>query len=356
MAEEQKTTPPAIPSRNEILMILVKRLCMAESIGRIYSVAHPKGKAAVLEAFQALAAELEARQQLVLSLTEGRIMVNGQPVEDRNPIILRFVSAFQQIQVDNLVFTKGLTLVELEEFFRIVLQGAKVINAQGGLVTMLRTKGGAHISVQQVSYVAVRTEDVPKERDTQPLYSGAPADPAETVEVIPFPEIKGAPRPRRPRTPRVRQPVLTLITKHLESQGMSGDAGSALAQQLGVFFERELGARTRDLKRENERLVDELRHMNRVLDHLDLSVVVWDVNGVVTFVHHSAVTMVGLVAGRPLGLAVYHCLQTLDFPLTDPDAAQQDGLTGQDIILLRAIERIIEGPDGVPIAALLRRG
>jgi hypothetical protein len=57
-----------------------------------------------------------------------------------------------------------------------------------------------------------------------------------------------------------------------------------------------------------------------------------------------------------LGLAVYHCLQTLDFPLTDPDAAQQDGLTVQDIILLRAIERIIEGPDGVPIAALLRRG
>jgi PAS domain-containing protein len=358
MADESKPVVP-IATRAELLVILVKRLCLAESIGRIYSVNHPKSKAAIQEAYNALAAELEARPELLLSLTEGRIMVNGQPVEDRNPIVLRFVNAFQQVGVDNLVFTSGLTLAELEGFFGIVFQGAKVINAQGGLPAMLKAKGFEHVAVQEVTFVAIRSGEKVVARDTQPLDEPRQREPEsadKTVEVIPFPTPMKPARPRRPRAPRVRKPVLNVITESLQTQGLVGDTGGALALQLGALFERELGARTRELKRENERLVDELRQLNRVLDQLDLSVVVWDANGVVTFVHHAAVTMLGLVAGRPLSPAVFQCLATLDFPLAGPTELRQEGLTERDAILLRAVERIIEGPDGQPIAALLRRG
>ena len=96
---------------------------------------------------------------------------------------------------------------------------------------------------------------------------------------------------------------------------MAEDESAGLAAQLSEYFERELGSRTRELRADNRRLTDEVRDLNRVLEEMDLAVLVWNPVGVVTFVHHSAVTMLGLIAGRELSPVVQECLKMLTFPL-----------------------------------------
>lgn len=339
---------------------LVRRLCLAESLGRIYSVNHPKGQTAVRSAFEAVAPVVEEAGTLAVSMAEGRILVNGQVVEERNPAVGRFINALQQIHVDNLVFSRGVSGAEFEDFFRVLLQGAKVVNAGGGLAAILKDKGISHIKSQQVTFMMVRDEEAAAKHETQPIEPPA-APPALSDEQLlrhTMREVAEKAKPRKPRKPRARKPVVDAISQSLRERGVADEQSAELAAQLGEYFERELGARTRELKDENRRLTDEVRDLNRVLEQMDLAVLVWNPQGVVTFVHHSAVTMLGLIAGRSLSPGVHECLKTLSFPLLAPEEtlAARGDLAERDTILLRAVEGIIKGPDGAPIAALLRRG
>lgn len=362
---ENGTMPDNLPNtpRPDAVAEVVKRLCLAESIGRIFSVNHPKGQTAVRGAFEALTVLLAQTGPVALSLAEGRVLVGGKPVEDRNPAIVRFVAAFQQIHVDNLLFSPGLTYQEFEEFFRALLQGAKVVNEQGGLAALLKDKNVTHIRPQQVTFVMVQeTEKVvpfappAKPDETQPLSVKLNDEQLlrETIREVAGPS---AIRPARSRKPRARRQVVDSITQRLRDRGLDEEQTTQLATQLSEYFERELNTRTDELRQDNRRLTDEVRDLNQVLDQMDLAVVVWNPQGVVTFVHHSAVTMVGLVAGRALGPVVYECLKTLTFPLLAPEEtlAQHPSLTQQEAILLRAVENIVSLPDGTRIAALLRR-
>lgn len=169
MAQEQPNSPVTNPFASKIEAIgdFVKRLCLAESLGRIYSINHPKGKAAVQDAFNALVPLLELTGSVPISMVEGKILVAGLPVEERNPLAARFINSFKQLYVDNLVFTKGLTLAEFEEFFRVLLQGAKIINASGGLGALLEQKKIANVQIQRVSYVLVHEDEKVVKRDAE---------------------------------------------------------------------------------------------------------------------------------------------------------------------------------------------
>jgi|GEM_PF-2482687 len=174
MAEAQPDTTAANPfaSKLEATAEFIRRLCLAESLGRIYSVTHPKGKAAIENAFTALASLLELTGSVPISMVEGKILVAGLPVEERNPLLGRFINSFQQLYVDNIVFNRGLTLAEFEEFFRVVLQGAKVVNASGGLAALLQQKGITNVQIQRVSYVLVHEDEKVVKRDAEVVEGG----------------------------------------------------------------------------------------------------------------------------------------------------------------------------------------
>ena len=413
MADDKPVGSPSIAAKAEITAAVVKRLCLAESIGRIYSLNHPKGQAAVRAAFDLLTLVLAETGSLAISMAENRILVGGLPVEERNPVVTRFVGAFQQIHVDNLLFTRGLEYDEFERFYRALLQGAKVINAHGGLAALLQEQNVRHVQIQQVNYVVVHEDEQVVRRDAAASAGGPPVPPTpgdgppvrevlrggegpppageQLKELTPaetpgdallqrirplmlqngvteqqFLELlaKAKPKPSRPRqprsprAPRAAKPIVEGIAERLLAGGVADDHAAPLAIRLGEFFTRELGSRTRELQGDNRRLTDEVRDLNRVLDQLDLAVLVWNQAGVVTFVHHSAVTMLGLVAGRALSAVVHNGLKTLSFPLAEPDETLRalGGLMERDAILLRAVERIITSPNGTPVAALLRRG
>lgn len=178
------STAGSAASRVDATADLVKRLCLAESIGRIYSVSHPKGRAAVRAAYDALQPLLEQNGSLSINMAGGKILVGGLPVEERNPLVGRFVNAFQQIHVDNLLFTKGLSWETFEEFFRIFLQGAKVINASGGLAAMLEAKGISHVQIQRVSYVLVHEDEKVVRRDAQVIESGPLPKPLDDEQLV----------------------------------------------------------------------------------------------------------------------------------------------------------------------------
>jgi hypothetical protein len=511
---------------------LLRRLCQAESIGRIYSVNHPKAKAAIRAAFDALSPLVEEAGALPVNFAETKVLIAGVAIEDRNPVLVRFISAFQQIQVDSLLFMRGLSYEEFEEFFRPLLQGAKVIAASGGLQAMLEGAGVTHVQAQQANYVLVRKEDaqvaaVVPSVETKPapsaledeqlirymarqiltksdkpdwLIDEITKDPGQMADFITegielastrsdshltsdqtifglldnlrligkslsasqpgsaedesvlqeailaleaevhsrskklasqetaagfvkdvlsvitlyadevrarrisqelqkpkrdintvarhfhklvpenitsvaclqgihdlllrqgvtedkFQKLTEAVETAPARKPRARKLVLDTISAKLEEGGVTDERNTQLTTKIGEYFDRELNARTASLKEDNRKLMDEVRDLNRVLDQMDLSVICWNSYGLLTFVHHSAVNMLGLVAGCSLSAVAHDCLKTLDFPLTTPDAtlAAYRGLNERDAILLRAVEKVIVLPNGKRIAALLRR-
>jgi hypothetical protein len=516
------TTPlePNKPDRLAEYAGLLKRLCQAESITRIYSVNHPKAKAAIQAAFDTLAPSLEAAGTIAISFSDNKVIISGIAIEDRNPVLVRFIGAFQQIQVDNLLFSRGLTYAEFEEFFRVLMQGSKIILASGGFQALLAGKAVTHVQSQHANYVLVRKEDHPDLQATSPVPAPSEQDDeqlirymarqiltktdkpdwliheitkdpvkvadciTESIELasdktifglldnlrhigqtlsaekpaaeadetglhkailaleaevhsrsktIPANEanagfikdvlavitlyadevrarlvlqeiqkpkqgIRSAERRLRQlapegatplaclnnihdlllkqgiteekyqelaaavaappaRKPRARKPVLDTISSQLTENGITDERNTQLTTKIGEYFDRELNARTTVLKEENRKLMDEVRDLNRVLDQMDLSVICWNSYGLITFVHHSAVSMLGLVAGCSLSAVAHDCLKTLQFPLATPDAtlAAYRGLTERDTILLRAVEKTIVLPNGIRIAALLRR-
>lgn len=186
METQVKISPATIGSKVETTVELVKRLCLAESISRIYSVDHPKGRAAVQGAFDWLTAVLAQHGNVTISMAEGKVLVDGLPVDERNPTVARFAAAFQQIHVDNLQFMPGLTLAEFLDFYRLLLQGSKFINAGGGLATLLAQRGIAHVQSQRISYVAVREDEKVVARDAEVVDRRGGTATAEQRELVEY--------------------------------------------------------------------------------------------------------------------------------------------------------------------------
>lgn len=259
------TTPntPITASKVAGVAELVRRLCLAESIGRIFSVNHPKGKGVIRGAFDALVPILEQDEMLAISMAEGNILVGGMPIEERNPIVSRFVSAFQQIHVDNLLFAKGLTVEEFEGFFRVLLQGPKVINTQGGLAAMLKAQGVEHVQIQQISYVMVREDEKVVSRDAQMVEGQALPPPLDDEQLIRYMvrEVLKKAEERRWLVNEIKnnpRRIASLITEGIELASARAEAGlttektiEGLLENIKLIGQNLVDAKTGDVSNDD---------------------------------------------------------------------------------------------------------
>lgn len=535
MATEQKTgngsSEPAF-SKVESTVELVKRLCLADSISRIYSVNHPNTKQAIASAYEWVAKILEQKGEVAISMSQGKILIEGMPIDERNPMVAKFATGFNQIHADNLFFEKGLTGDELVEFFRVVGQGAKFVNAHGGLPALLKERGVSHVHIKQISYVMVREDEKVVGRDAVVTDSGLAGKMAGDKQLVEYmvkevlkkaeerqwliQEIKTNPmkmgqliqegielaaskaesgltetetieglieniklvgqslidektgeekdqpdleqailtmesevrlrskklmssetavgfvnevlavitsytdrikakrisdeiikgertlkqtekllkaltpkdvapdefltrvhdlliargvkeeeltelitdvaKKPRVRRPRVNKPLSEGIANRLKLQGLDEIQLQDVTAQLTSYFDTELKERTRQLQISFDHLSQELTMRNRLLEEINLGIVMWNCEGVIEFIDSFGQATLARKKGDSLGAELLAATQTFQFPFgpLPEDPRQQPCLTDEDRRFVLAIDHLIKNDTGEAIGALLK--
>ncbi len=157
MPPDQVPTPA--PSRVEETAELVRRLCLALTNVEMFSADHPIGRQNVARAFSWLQDVLKRRgEPVVVSVAGKRIILDGLPLEDKNPLVNKFASRLEDVHASNLMFQPAVTEEEFQSFYRVLGKGARFVNEHGGLAPLLAEAKVVNIQLRDISYVMV-TED-----------------------------------------------------------------------------------------------------------------------------------------------------------------------------------------------------
>jgi hypothetical protein len=158
--EEQEPVPEEPSSKVQEMAELVKRLCMALTNVEMFGVDHPVGNKGIETASEWLAQMFERREEpVVISVSGKTIILDGVPLEERNPLVAKLASRLDDVHVSNLFLDPEITADEFTSFFRILGQGPKAVNAGGGLVKMLEDEGVTHIAMKEISYIMVTGDE-----------------------------------------------------------------------------------------------------------------------------------------------------------------------------------------------------
>jgi PAS domain-containing protein len=154
------STPPPDPSKIEETAELVKRLCLALTNVEMFSSRHPMAQKNITSAYEWLSGMSARRNQpIIISVSEKKIILDGLPLEDKNPLVAKLGAKLDEYHVTNLFFEPGVTAGEFMAFYDVLGKGSRFINEHGGLPALLAASKAEHIKLRSVSYVMV-TEDM----------------------------------------------------------------------------------------------------------------------------------------------------------------------------------------------------
>ncbi len=118
-----------------------------------------------------------------------------------------------------------------------------------------------------------------------------------------FPEPKAPSKPkkkRKPRKPRAPRPVVEKIEKALAKQLDTIQGKEETAAYLAGLFQREVGARLKDVKEDQMRLATDLKRIDDMLSATGLGLVALDRDGVVVMITRQAAAVLGEGGDKPL--------------------------------------------------------
>lgn len=155
-------------SKVEAVAELVKRLCLALTNVEMFAPDHPVSKHGIEHAYKWLA-EVFSRfhEDVVISVGGNTIILDGLPLEERNPLVSKLARRFDDVHINNIFFEQALTLEEFHEFYRILGKGPKVINAEGGFAEILKKSPIRHIHLKDVSYIMVTGDEKVVSKDAR---------------------------------------------------------------------------------------------------------------------------------------------------------------------------------------------
>ena len=147
---------------------LIKRLCVALTNVEMFSADHPVAKTGIDHAYEWLKTLFDKyRQAVVISVTGKRIVLDGLPLEERNPLVSKLAAKLDEVHTNNLFFHPETTAEEFQNFYRVLGKGPKVVNAGTGFAAMLAEIGVKHIELRDISYVMVTGDQKVVSRDAK---------------------------------------------------------------------------------------------------------------------------------------------------------------------------------------------
>ena len=147
---------------------LVRRICISLSNVTMYAPDHPVARKSIDEAYHQLRLVIESKNKpIIISAAEGRILFEGLPIEEANPLVARLARLMDELHVSNIQFAPGIPPEEFHAFHRLLAEGPGSINQRGGLNQCLRKAGIAHITTPTASYVLITEDEKVVSRDAR---------------------------------------------------------------------------------------------------------------------------------------------------------------------------------------------
>jgi PAS domain-containing protein len=154
---------------------LVKRFCLAMVNVEMFTANHPVAKGNINDAYQWLRGILDRdREPVVISVSGATVVLDGLPLEERNPMVSKFAARLNDLHALHLAFEPAITEEEFHEFYRVMGLGPRTINERGGLAAQLEERKISNIRLRDVSYVMVTENEKVVRRDAK-VVDGAAA-------------------------------------------------------------------------------------------------------------------------------------------------------------------------------------
>ncbi len=161
MTGSENATGNGRTSRVEAMAELIKRLCLALTNVDMFSADHPVARHGIDQAYAWLRQMLdEWGEPVIISVAGAAILLDGLPLEERNPLVNKLARRFDEVHINNIFFDPPLSLDEFREFYRLLGRGSKAINAEGGFGDLLQNSTVIrNIHLKDVSYVMVTGDE-----------------------------------------------------------------------------------------------------------------------------------------------------------------------------------------------------
>ncbi len=141
------------------IVLFVKNLCLTYSQLSIYPPTHPVTVRQMQEAWKELQPVFGKFGDVNISLTEGKLLFLGMPVEERNPAVSKFSKHFEQLRIHSIKFKKGLTNEEFVTFFTFFCKDTQSITDAGGVDAIIKEKNLVHITFNTAVYRVINEDE-----------------------------------------------------------------------------------------------------------------------------------------------------------------------------------------------------
>jgi hypothetical protein len=159
------------------IVLFIKQLCLAYSHLAYYPADHPVAMHQMTAAWKELKPVFAKFGDVSISLTEGKLLFFGMPVEERNPAVAKFARHFEELHVHSIKFHQGLTLAEFSTFFVFFCKDPRLVHEAGGVQQLIASKGICNISFNAAVYRVIEADEkIVKKAD---VYRGQSLDVTE---------------------------------------------------------------------------------------------------------------------------------------------------------------------------------
>jgi hypothetical protein len=176
-----------------------------------------------------------------------------------------------------------------------------------------------------------------------------------------FPDPKAAEekkKKRKPRKPRAPRPVMKKIEKALAEKLDTINGKEETAAYLSGLFQREVGARLKEVKEDRVRLAAEIKRVDEMLSATGLGLVALDKDGMVIMITRPAASVLGEGGDQSLPPALIEFItagQTDSFPdRTEFLNRQPPEDRDRFLRILEAIDHPIMSKDGELLGLILK--
>lgn len=165
---------------------LAQTLQMAIKALQMYTSAHPRSQEALKTLAASTAGWLQERPELQMTVSSGKVFVDGTPIEGGNLHVTALVRQFSERQIAGFVIQRGVPTEELLAMLEILILKPAKLEELGGVAKVLAGKNLGFITLSQTQYREVREGDGGEGEQGGPGKAGPEARSEMGIEPLAF--------------------------------------------------------------------------------------------------------------------------------------------------------------------------
>jgi PAS domain S-box-containing protein len=141
----------------------------------LYGLEHPSTREYIQSIGKLYQEFFEKSDTLEIASQDGKILLSGQAVEDKNPIFRNVINIFDKVGIMSLTFKKGLDENEISAFLKFLFGLTAKTETPADLETAFRSASLTHVEINSAVYTKIRKselEEISKITGTLPPQTG----------------------------------------------------------------------------------------------------------------------------------------------------------------------------------------